>query len=81
MIIQYKELKVGDIILWYGAKERVKEIRITELREESKKIYPNEKRIHFTLEPVDEEALKILGKFYAHGEYGGVGCLKVEKIN
>ena len=43
--------------------------------------YPNEKTISFDIEPVNEESIKILGKFYSKGSYGGVGCLTVEKVS
>ena len=42
--------------------------------------YPNEKTISFDIEPADDEAERILGKFYSHGSYGGVGCLKIELV-
>lgn len=73
MTVRYDRLKVGDVIYWHGAKERI--VSINEYPAPANEYYPNEKTIHFELEPVDEEAVKILGNFYSHGTYGGVGCL------
>ena len=44
------------------------------------KWYPNEKTIDFEIEPANDEALKVLGKFYAYGNYGGVGCLELPLV-
>lgn len=75
---RYDELKCGDVINWYGAKERI--VKIIEYPPTSNEYYQNEKVINFTVEPVDDEAVKILGKFYSHGTYGGIGCLPVTVI-
>lgn len=80
MTIRYDEIKKGDIINFHGANERVTSIRTMPNVGESKKYYPNEILVYFQLEPADEEATKILGKFYSHGEYGGVGCLPIELL-
>lgn len=76
--IRYDEIKEGDILFFHGAKERV--VKVTEIPAPANDHYPNEKKIYFKLEPVDKEDEMILGKFYSHGEYGGVGCLTVLKI-
>ena len=78
MTKRYDELKVGDVIWWYGAKERV--VAVREFPAPANEFYPNEKTIRFDIEPVDDEAVGILGKFYSHGTYGGVGCLTVELV-
>lgn len=78
MTIRYDEIQEGDIILFHGANERV--VSVSALPAPANEYYPNEKTISFTLEPADEEAERILGKFYSHGEYGGVGCLTTELI-
>lgn len=78
MTIRYDEIKTGDVILFHGAEERV--VKTTEFPAPANEYYPSEKTIYFELEPANEEAEKILGKFYIHGEYGGVGCLKVELL-
>ena len=70
---RYDELKVGDVIWWYGAKERI--VEVIEYPPVTNEVYQNEKVIRFTVEPADDEAVKILGKFYSHGTYGGGGCL------
>lgn len=75
MIIRYDELKVNDIIRFYGA-----ELQIIELNERpapANEHYPNEKTISFKVKPANKQAEKIIGKYYAHGEYGGVGCLEI----
>lgn len=79
MRIRYDEIKPNDIILFYGAN-----VRIVELHESpapANKWYPNEKTITFTVEPADDEALEILGRFYGYGTYGGVGCLETELVS
>lgn len=72
---RYDELRVGDIILFHGARERI--VSITSYSNDPKNpYYEDAKRvIRFELEPADDEAVKTLGKFYSHGTYGGVGCL------
>jgi hypothetical protein len=75
---RYDELTTGDVIWWYGAKERVLEVRIYPAP--ANEWYPSEKLVRFDLEPVDKESEKILGRFYSHGTYGGVGCLKVSTV-
>ena len=77
MIIRYDELKVNDVVMFHGANVRI--TKITVLPAPANEYYPNEKTIGFDIEPADEEAEKILGKFYSHGSYGGVGCLELEK--
>ena len=72
--VRYDELKVGDVIRFHGADVRIKDYR--EYPAPANAYYPNEKTIRFDIEPVNEEAIKILGNFYAHGTYGGVGCLE-----
>ena len=71
--IRYDELKVGDIILFHGALERIVELKT--FPAPANEYYKNEKIINFTLEPINDESIKILGKFYSRGTYGGVGCL------
>lgn len=72
---RYDELAVGDVIIFHGAKERVTEVSHHNWEN---KYYPGEVTVRFELEPYDEEAVKILGGFYSHGGYGGVGCLITE---
>jgi hypothetical protein len=79
MTVRYDELKVNDVILFHGA--NVKITKIVETPAPANKWYPNEKTINFDVEPANEEAENILGKFYSHGTYGGVGCLTAELIN
>lgn len=69
--IRYDELRAGDVIVFYGAKERVVEVR----DDGESEYYKGERVIRFDLEPYDDEAVKLLGKFYSHGTYGGVGFL------
>jgi hypothetical protein len=76
MRIRYDELKVGDIVIFHGAKERI--VNVIEKPAPANEWYPNEKTIGFEVEPFDEEAEKMLGKFYSRGTYGGVGCLTIE---
>lgn len=78
MTIRYDEIKVNDIVLFHGANVRI--IKVTEKSAPANKYYPNEKTIGFDIEPADDEAERILGKFYSHGSYGGVGCLKIELV-
>ena len=75
MTIRYDELKVNDVVNFHGANVRIK--KVVEHPAPANKWYPNEKTIDFDIEPADEEALKILGSYYANGTYGGVGCLEI----
>lgn len=79
MIIRYDELRKNDVILFHGAKLRITEIHETPAP--ANEWYPNEKTISFTVEPADKSAVKILGNYYAHGTYGGVGCLEIRVIS
>ena len=78
MKIRYDELKVNDVVMFHGANVRI--IKLTETPAPASEYYPNEKTIAFDIEPADEEEEKILGKFYSHGSYGGVGCLELELV-
>lgn len=79
MTIRYDELMENDIIRFHGANLRIKNIKVTPAP--ANEYYPNEKTVRFDTEPADIEAEKILGKFYSHGTYGGVGCLTAELIS
>ena len=79
MKIRYDELRKNDVVLFHGANLRI--TKISETPAPANKWYPNEKTISFKTEPADNEAEKILGKFYSHGEYGGVGCLEIELVS
>ena len=74
MKVRYDELKVNDIIRFHGA--NVKIVKYSESPAPANKWYPNEKTISFDIEPADDDAIKILGGYYSHGTYGGVGCLE-----
>lgn len=68
MTIQYKDIDPNDIIIFQGAKVRIV------------KLYRNNEETFFQVEPEDEEALEILGNFYAYQEYGGKNTLTVTKL-
>ena len=74
--IRYDELRAGDIILFSGAKVIVEET----VDEGESTYYPGESVIRFTIRPYDDEAIVMLGHFYAHGTYGGVGFLPAQLI-
>ena len=74
--IRYDEIRAGDVIMFHGAKEWVR----STWDEGESTFYPGERVIRFDLYPYDEEAVKILGKFYSSGIYGGVGFLKTTLI-
>lgn len=78
MTIRYDELKVNDVIKFHGANVRV--TKVTETPAPANEWYPDEKTISFDIEPADDDAVKILGRFYSHGTYGGVGCLTTELV-
>lgn len=71
--IRYDELKVNDVIFFHGAKVRI--VKYEETPAPANEYYPNEKTVRFDIEPADEKAVEVLGKFYCYGTYGGVGCL------
>ncbi|MBR5544871.1 MAG: hypothetical protein IKU66_05295 [Clostridia bacterium] len=79
MTIRYDELKVNDVIRFHGANVRI--IEVKESPAPANEWYPNEKTITFTIEPVDNEAVEVLGSFYSHGTYGGVGCLTTQLVS
>ena len=79
MTIRYDEIQKNDVIRFHGANLRV--TKVTETPAPANQWYPNEKTIGFEVEPADDEAIKILGSFYSHGSYGGVGCLTVELVS
>lgn len=74
--IRYDSIRKGYIINWHGANERVTNVR----DDGPSEYYEGERVISFDLEPADEEAVKLLGSFYSHGTYGGVGFLEVELV-
>ena len=76
--IRYDEIRVGDIIRFYGANVKIKAVR--EWPAPANEFYPEEKTINFDIVPAEDgdekhDAIKVLGNFYSHGTYGGVGCL------
>ena len=75
--IRYDELRAGDVIYWSGVKEIVEET----IDEGESNNFPGERVIRFKLMPFDEESERLLGKFYSHGTYGGVGFLRVDLIH
>ena len=79
MTIRYDEIQKNDVIKFHCANVRV--VSVTETPAPANEWYPNEKTISFTIEPADSEAEIILGKFYSHGTYGGVGCLTVTLVS
>lgn len=72
IITTYADLKVGDVIYWYGAK-----VRITDV---THMICHDKPCTYFTIESYNDEAIHILGNFYSHGRYGGLDILTVEKV-
>lgn len=78
MTIRYDEIQEGDIILFHGARERV--IKVVTFPAPANDYFPEEKTISFDLEPADDKAISLLGNFYSHGTYGGVGCLRTELL-
>ena len=79
MMIRYDEIKVNDVVRFHGAEVRVK--KVVESPAPANEWYPEEKTISFEIEPANEKAVEILGSFYSHGEYGGVGCLTIELVS
>ena len=71
---RYDELEKGNVIFFYGAKVKLVDVRQYPYKEEFYK-GQTDVVVNFDIEPVDEQAIKILGKGYAYGCYGGVGCL------
>lgn len=71
-LIPYKDLVLNDVIMWYGAWERIVDLK----RYTS---HDGKKVVNFKLEPYNEESIQILGKFYAYGWYGGCDDLLVGK--
>lgn len=76
--IRYDEIRVGDILRFYGA--NVKVVAVREWPAPANEYYPEEKTINFDIGPADDEAVEILGNFYSHGTYGGVGCLEITLV-
>lgn len=76
--VRYDELKIGDVVKFHGANVKIINIKRHPYTEELFKDECTEV-ISFEIEPADTEAVEILGNFYSHGWYGGVGCLKLFK--
>ena len=76
--IRYDEIRVNDVLYFHGANVIVTDVKTRPAP--ANEWYPNEKSISFTIKPADDEAENILGRFYANGTYGGVGCLTIERI-
>lgn len=76
---RYDELNIGDVVFFHGANVKIIDIKRRPYTEEYYKDECTE-TIHFEIEPADEEAVEILGQYYSHGWYGGVGCLKMSCI-
>lgn len=68
----YGDLKVGDVISWYGA-----ELEIVRLYKE---VRNGLKTTYFDTKPVNEEAERLLGNLYSHGRYGGCDCCAVARL-
>ena len=73
---RYDEMQVGDVVYFHGANVRIININRHPYTE---KLFADECKevISFEIEPADDDAIEILGNFYSHGWYGGVGCLKM----
>jgi len=76
--VRYDELKIGDVVKFHGANVKIINIQRHPYTEEFFKDECTEV-ISFEIEPADTEAVEILGNFYSHGWYSGVGCLKLFK--
>jgi hypothetical protein len=79
MTVRYDELKVNDVIKFHGANVRI--VKVEESPAPANEWYPEEKTIRFDIEPADDEAIEVLGNFYSHGTYGGVGCLTTTLVS
>lgn len=76
--VKYGELNKNDIVIFHGAQVVIKETRVNGICDNN--YHKGEKIISFDIEPYDDEALKILGNFYAYGTYGGVESRSIWKI-
>lgn len=76
---RYDELKVNDTIIFHGAKVIITEVKHFPYNEPAYRNF-TDKVVRFTIKPADDEAIELLGKFYSHGTYGGVGCLTATVI-
>lgn len=74
-LVNYGDLRKGDIIIWYGAAVRITNV----LHVKCKCGVVLKSCTYFTIEPYNKEAVDILGDFYSHGTYGGVDGLTVER--
>lgn len=76
--VKYSELKIGDVIIWYGAEVVIRDIN--RIYREPNGHFKGGNCTYFTIAPNNEKALEILGGFYAHGTYGGIDTLEVAKV-
>lgn len=74
-IVNYGDLRTGDIIKWYGATVRI--IDVSHVKRKCSGVL--KPCTYFTIEPYSNEAVEILGNFYSHGQYGGIDELTVER--
>ena len=75
--VRYGELKKNDVVWFHGAQVIIKDVRFYAPVKEG--IYKGERVVNFDIEPYNDEALQILGKFYGYGTYGGVESLTLWK--
>lgn len=83
--IRYDQLKDKMVIKFHGANVIVFNVKHFEREEE---MYMFDYRgkvtsnivVNFDIKPYDDEALEILGNFYAYGNYGGAGFLEVPLV-
>ena len=74
-IVNYGDLRKGDIIFWYGAIVRI--IDVSHVKRKCGGVLKSS--TYFTIEPYNKEAVDILGDFYSHATYGGIDELTVER--
>jgi len=73
----YGQLQIGDVIFFHGANVKVIDIKRTPYRDNLLTKDECKEVISFEIEPADDEAVEILGRFYSHGWYGGNDFVKI----
>ena len=75
--VRYGDLQKNDVVWFHGAQVLIKDVRVVGICDNE--FCKGERIINFDIEPYNDEALQILGKFYGYGTYGGVESLALWK--
>lgn len=76
----YRDLVPGDVILWLGALERVEHVYVLDLSCYCNGQFSGENQVFFSLSPVNDFSLQVLGFLRANGVYDGPESRQVQRV-